>query len=69
MVALFDHLVGASKQCWGYDDPQRFGCLEVDHQLELCWLLYRQIAGLTAFEYLVDIVASATKQIVHVRSI
>src|SRR5207247_10933966 len=37
--------------------------LEVDHQLELCWLLYRQISGLSALQNLVHIRSGASVQV------
>ena len=34
-LCLFDHLVGAREQCWGYGQADGFGGLEVDDKLEL----------------------------------
>src|SRR5262245_64215813 len=45
---LFDHLVGAGEQRLRHVEAERLGCLEVDHQLELGWLLDRNIARLGA---------------------
>jgi hypothetical protein len=33
--ALFDHLVSERDQLWWHVKPNRFGCLEIDDQLEL----------------------------------
>ena len=52
-AALFNHLVGARKQRWWNADPECFGCLEVDDQLEFGRLLHRQIGRLGALQYLI----------------
>jgi hypothetical protein len=51
-TALFDHLVGACKQCGWHGKPERFGGLEIDYKLVLIWRLYRKIAGFLALEAL-----------------
>src|SRR6266516_6127114 len=51
----FDHLVGAPKQHRRHVEADRLGRLEIDHQLELGWLLDRQLARIRAFKDLVDI--------------
>jgi hypothetical protein len=38
---LFDHLVGAGKECLRHGDAERLSGLEVDYKLELCDLLHR----------------------------
>jgi hypothetical protein len=44
--SLFEHLVGASEQRrWNFE-PKALCCLLVDRQIELCWHLDWQIAGL-----------------------
>src|SRR5438093_11748105 len=50
-------------------DTERFRGLGVDEQLELRRLLNRQITGLRAFQYLVDICRCAPKQIWNVHAI
>src|SRR5215469_16232320 len=47
---LFDDFVGATGQRQGDADAKRLGGLEVDEQLYLCGLLYRQISGFFALD-------------------
>jgi hypothetical protein len=42
-TSLFDHVVGAGEQRGRDGNSEAFGCLEIDHQLELG--LYRRAAG------------------------
>ena len=39
----------------GHFEAQRFGCLEVDDQLEFSWCFDRQISGLRTSEYAIYI--------------
>src|ERR1700716_3501505 len=39
IASLFDHLVGAGKQCWRDVEAERLGSLDVYHKLELGRLL------------------------------
>src|SRR5215831_7234399 len=48
--SLSDDLVRQHQEVRGHRDPERFGGLEVDDQLELHRLLYRQVGGLGAFQ-------------------
>jgi hypothetical protein len=57
---LFDHLVGAGEQSRRYGDPKRFSSDQVDDKIELGRLLDRQIGGLRAAQYLVDVVGCST---------
>jgi hypothetical protein len=50
---LFDHLVGELLQLQGHLKAERFGCREVDNQIEFSWLLYRKLAGLGSAQYLI----------------
>ena len=50
---LFDHLVGELLQLQGHLKTERFGCREVDNQIEFSWLLYRKLAGLGSAQYLI----------------
>jgi hypothetical protein len=47
---LFDHLVGAGEKRRRNVKAKRLRGLNVDHQLELGWLLNGEIGGLCAFE-------------------
>jgi hypothetical protein len=47
---LFDHLVGADQQPGRKFDPKRLRRIEVDHQLDFCSLLDRQVGWFLAFE-------------------
>jgi hypothetical protein len=48
----FDHLVGEREQVVGNRDALRLRCLEIDGQLELVYLLHRQVGGRGTFENL-----------------
>jgi len=52
---LLDYLVGAHEDGIRNRDAERLGGLHVHHQLELRWLLDRQITWLCALEALIDI--------------
>jgi hypothetical protein len=54
MFDYLNHLVRALQQRLRDGDPVRFCGLQVDHQLELRWLLNRDIGGLRALESLVN---------------
>ena len=49
--------------------PDRLCSLEVDHQLELRWLLDRQVARLGAFQYLVDKDCGCPKGLLVIRPV
>src|SRR5579863_9191618 len=53
--ALFDDLVGQGEQGWWRGEAELLGGSQVDHQLECCWLLDRQIARLLAAQNAVDV--------------
>ena len=50
IAASFDHLVGATEQREREGKAERFGSLEVDHQLSFCLLLDRQVSRLLALD-------------------
>jgi hypothetical protein len=54
IAALFDHLVGARKQCRWHKDAKRLCGLQIDHQIELGRLFDRQVGRLRTHENLVD---------------
>ena len=62
IVGLFDHLVGTGYQCRWHGEAKRLGCLEVDHQIEFCRLLDRQIRRLGALEDLPGVDADLTPE-------
>ena len=45
-LGLLDQLVGAGKQRGRDGDAQRFGCLEIDHELDFRGLIDRQVGWL-----------------------
>src|SRR5438552_2412524 len=63
LAHLFDHLVGPNEQRRRHGEAERFGRLHVDHELEFCRLLYRQIGRLRASENLVDVFGCTTEQV------
>ena len=60
-IPSLDHFVGRGQQRWRHGEPQRFGGLEINDQLETRRLFDRQIAGLCAFQDLVDIADRAAE--------
>jgi hypothetical protein len=50
LVHLFDHLVGRDQKLRMKLQAERFGCLEVDHELKLDGLNHWEIAWLFALE-------------------
>src|SRR5260370_40558517 len=53
-AASFDPHVGAPQERWWNRHSERARCLEVYHQLELGWLLDRQISRLCTTQNLVN---------------
>src|SRR6266542_3143040 len=58
VAASLDHFVRAQQQRLRDRNTKRFRGFHVDHQLELGWLLDREISGLGALQYLFDVVCS-----------
>src|SRR2546425_836945 len=58
-AASFDDLIRSQQQRPGDCEAKRLGRLEVDHQLELRWLLDGQVRRLCALEDVVDIDSEA----------
>ena len=44
--SLFDHLVGAGEQQWWHGESKRLCGRQIKDEIELSWLLDRQILGL-----------------------
>ena len=57
---LFDHLVGAQRDRWGYGKAKRLGGLEVHGHLEFRRELHREIARLLAAQDAINISCGAT---------
>src|SRR6516165_11228674 len=64
-----DHLSGAGEQCLRHGEPERFGGLEVDHQLILGRCLHRKVRGFLALENAVDVASRAPELVDKIRSI
>src|ERR1700738_4318724 len=60
---LLDHLVGDREEPRRKGQAERLGGLEVDSELELGWLLHRQVRGLGALEDLVNVAGGTPKQV------
>src|SRR6202166_492295 len=69
-ASLFvDHRIGACKQRRWYDEAERLGSLEVDHQLILDWGLDRKLARHLPLEDAIDIARGKPKYIALLASI
>src|SRR6516162_387576 len=66
---LFDLLVGAQQDRWGYGKAERLGGLEVDDHLELGRQLHREIARLLAAQDAIDIGGGTTRVVYLVDSV
>src|SRR4030095_8563052 len=66
---LFDPLIRPRQQRRWDREAEGLGGLEVDHQLELCRLLDREVAGLGALEDLVSVDGGTPHQITEIRAI
>ena len=60
---LFDDLVGAQQNRWGYGKAERLGGLEVHDHLEFCRKQHREIARLGAAQNAIDISGGATPDV------
>src|SRR5215471_13500913 len=69
VASSLDDLIGDGHQGRRYLEAQRFGRLEIDHQLELRRLQYRQIGRLGALQDLRRIYAGLTVLISEVRPV
>jgi hypothetical protein len=62
-ASLFDHLIGAAEQCWWDRQPKRLGGRQVDDQIELGWLLDRDVLWLSPTQYLVNKISGASEKV------
>src|SRR5262249_43543964 len=69
LYGSFDHLIRPCEERRRNRETEGLGGLEVDHQLELGWLLHGQIARLGPLEDLVDIDGGASGLLEEVRYI
>jgi hypothetical protein len=58
--ALFDHLIGAQHDRWGYLKPERRGGLAVHDHLKFGRELHREVARLLAAQDAIDIGCGTT---------
>src|SRR6516165_982299 len=68
-IRLFDDLVGAQQDRWGYGKAECRGGLAVHDHLEFCRKLHREIARLCAAQDAIDISGGATKDVCQVVSV
>src|SRR5262245_27650232 len=54
-----DHLICSCQHVWWNCQPDLLGRLEIDHQLEFCWLLDGEFSRLGALQDLVNVDRSA----------
>ena len=59
-IYLLDNLVGAGQKRDWYRDAERFRGLEIDGELDLCDLLYWQVARFLALEDAADVFPNQT---------
>src|SRR5262245_14825323 len=68
-IGSFDHLVGGGEQRWRHIEAQSLCRLEIDHQLELYGLLYRQVGWLCTPENSTGVDASQAISIAEAGSV
>src|SRR5262249_23853967 len=69
LLRSFDHLVGACEQLDRRIEAKRLGGLQIDHQLELCRKLDRQVTRLFALENAIDVGRCASEEVGAIDSI
>src|SRR5262245_52094338 len=68
-IGSFDDLACSDEQRVGHLDAERFGSLEVDHEIELRRLLDRQFGGLGALENSAGVFAKLPIGIGNIRTV
>jgi len=63
IARLLNHLVGTRLQRQWHGEAERLRGLEVDHQLELGWLLHWKISGLGTPKDFVDVAGGTPKEV------
>ena len=54
VTGSFDHFVGGREERWRHRQAERLRRLEIDDEIELSRLFYRQVAGLRATQNFVE---------------
>src|SRR6202140_987007 len=68
-MALFDDLVGDGEHIRWDGQTESSRGLQVDHQLEFGWLLYRKFRGLGSLKYLVYVTGRPTEHARNARAV
>ena len=66
---LLDHLIGSGQQRFRDGEAEGFGGLEVDHRLELCRRLHRQVGGFFTSEDSIDVAGGTAELVERIRSV
>src|SRR5215467_595022 len=59
VTVLFDYLIRFRQHVRWDSETDLLGCLEINHQLEFGWSLYRQIPRLRSFKDLIHVLGGA----------
>src|SRR4030095_15113389 len=65
----FDHFIRPRQHIRRNRQADLLGSFQIDNELELFWLLHRQIAGLGTFQNLVHVSSSAPEQVGQARAV
>jgi hypothetical protein len=68
-IDLFNHVIRSHQHVRWNSQADLLSCFQIDDQLELRWLLHRQIGGLGAFEDFVDVDGGASEHVGQTRSV
>src|SRR5262245_794540 len=68
-MASSDHLIRPQQHIRRNRDTDLLRCLEIDYQLELHWLLHREISGFPPFENLVNVYSGVTPHVWNTRAV